>query len=80
MKTLKNIDIKNKSVVIRCDYNVPMEGNIIKDNSKIVKSLPTLNYLLANNCKVIILSHLGRVKSDADKQKNTLKYFMRIDE
>ena len=74
MKTLKNIDIKNKSVVIRCDYNVPMEGNIIKDNSKIVKSLPTLNYLLANNCKVIILSHLGRVKSDADKQKNTLRY------
>ena len=74
MKTIKDIDIKDKNVVIRCDYNVPMEGNIIKDNTKIVKSLPTLNYLLDNNCRIVILSHLGRVKSEADKVKNTLKY------
>ena len=74
MKTLKDIDVSNKSVVIRCDFNVPMEGNIIKDNSKIVKSLDTLKYLLDRNCKIVILSHLGRVKSEEDKSKNTLKY------
>ena len=74
MKTLKDIDVSNKSVVIRCDFNVPMEGTRITDNSKIVKSLDTLKYLLDRNCKVIILSHFGRVKSEEDKIKNTLKY------
>ena len=74
MKTLKDIDISNKSIVIRCDYNVPIEGTIIKDNSKIVKSLKTLKYLIEHNCKIVILSHFGRVKSEEDKVKNTLKY------
>ena len=74
MNTLKDIDIKNKNVIIRCDFNVPMEGNVIKDNSKIVKSIKTLKYLVDNNCRVVILSHFGRVKSEEDKEKNTLKY------
>ena len=74
MKTLKDIDVSNKSVVIRCDFNVPMEGVRITDNSKIVKSLDTLKYLLDNNCKIVILSHFGRVKSEEEKKKNTLKY------
>ena len=74
MNTLKDISVNNKSVVIRCDFNVPMEGDKITDNSKIVKSLDTLKYLLNNNCKIVILSHFGRVKSEEDKSKNTLKY------
>lgn len=74
MKTLRDIDVREKNIVIRCDYNVPMEGKVIKDNSKIVKSLDTLKYLLDNNCKIVILSHFGRVKSEEDKEKNTLKY------
>ena len=74
MNTLKDIDIKNKNVIIRCDFNVPMEGNVIKDNSKIVKSIKTLKYLIDNNCRVVILSHFGRVKSEEDKEKNTLRY------
>ena len=74
MNTLKDIDIKNKNVIIRCDFNVPMEGNVIKDNSKIVKSIKTLKYLVDNNCRVVILSHFGRIKSEEDKEKNTLKY------
>lgn len=74
MQTLKDIDVINKNIVIRCDYNVPMEGKVIKDNSKIVKSLKTLKYLLNQNCRIVILSHLGRVKSEDDKKKNTLKY------
>lgn len=73
MKTIKDIDIKNKKVVLRLDFNVPVESGIIKDNSKIVKSLKTINYLLENNCKVIILSHFGRIKTEEDKKKNSLK-------
>lgn len=73
MKTIKDIDIKDKKVVLRLDFNVPVENGVIKDNSKIVKSLKTINYLLENNCKVIILSHFGRIKSEEDKLKNSLK-------
>ncbi|MDE6284967.1 MAG: phosphoglycerate kinase [Bacilli bacterium] len=73
MKKLENIDLKNKSVVIRLDYNVPIHDGIITDNSKITKSIPTLNYLLNNDCKIIILSHYGRVKSEEDKAKNSLR-------
>lgn len=73
MKTIKDIDLKNKKVVIRVDYNVPIENGIIKDSSKIKKSLRSINYLLENNCRVVILSHFGRIKSEEDKAKNSLK-------
>lgn len=73
MKTINDIDLKNKKVVIRVDYNVPMENGIIKDSSKIKKSLRSINYLLENNCRVVILSHFGRIKSEEDKAKNSLK-------
>lgn len=73
MKTIKDIDLKNKKVVIRVDYNVPVENGIIKDSSKIKKSLRSINYLLENNCRVVILSHFGRIKSEEDKAKNSLK-------
>lgn len=73
MKTIKDIDLNNKSVVVRVDYNVPVEDGVIKDNSKIRKSLDTINYLLDRNCKVILLSHFGRVKTEEDKAKNSLK-------
>lgn len=73
MNTIKDIDLKNKKVVIRVDYNVPMENGIIKDSSKIKKSLRSINYLLENNCRVVILSHFGRIKSEEDKAKNSLK-------
>lgn len=73
MKTIRDIDVNNKSVIVRVDYNVPVEDGIIKDNSKIIKSLKTINYLLEHNCKVILLSHFGRVKNEEDKEKNSLK-------
>lgn len=73
MNTIKDIDLKNKRVVIRVDYNVPVENGVIKDISKVEKSLKSINYLLENNCKVIILSHFGRIKSEEDKKNNSLK-------
>lgn len=72
MNFLSNNQIKNKRVIIRCDFNVPVkDGNILDDN-KIQKSLKTIKYLLANNNKVILLSHFGRIKKEEDKSKNSL--------
>jgi len=65
--------VKNKTIILRSDLNVPIvDGNII-DDTKIIKSLETINYLLQENCKIIILSHLGRVKTESDKINNSLK-------
>lgn len=77
MKIIRDLDLKNKSVIVRFDYNVPVENGLIKDNSKIVKSLKTLRYLTENNCKVIILSHFGRIKKEEDKANNSLKIVAR---
>ena len=73
MKKINEIDISNKKVIIRVDYNVPFKEDKITDNSKIEKSLETLKYLLDKNCRIVILSHLGRVKSEEDKKKYSLK-------
>ena len=73
MKTLKDLNIDNKKVIIRCDLNVPIEDNKITDNTRIVKSLKTINYCLERASKVIIMSHLGRIKTSEDRAKNSLK-------
>ena len=64
-KTVKDIDLKGKKVFLRCDFNVPMDENKnITDNRRIVAALPTIKYLLENNCKVVLASHLGRPKGE----------------
>lgn len=73
VKYLSEIDIRNKIVLLRCDFNVPVKDGVIIDNSKIIKSLKTINYLLDRDNKVIILSHFGRVKNEEDKENNSLK-------
>ncbi|MBR3696667.1 MAG: phosphoglycerate kinase [Clostridia bacterium] len=66
-KTIKDIDVKGKKVLVRCDFNVPMDENkIITDNRRIVAALPTIKYLLENDCKVILCSHLGRPKGEVN--------------
>ncbi len=73
MKYLSKEDIINKKVILRCDFNVPVKDNVISDTSKIDKSLETIKYLLDNKNKVIILSHFGRIKTEEDKNKYSLK-------
>ncbi len=72
-KTIKDFDLNNKKVIIRVDFNVPIKDGIIKDDNRIVESLETINYALSNNAKVILLSHLGRIKEESDKSKNNLE-------
>ena len=64
-KTIKDIDLKGKKVFVRCDFNVPMDENQnITDNTRIKAAIPTIKYLLEQNCKIILASHLGRPKGE----------------
>ena len=72
-KTIKDFKLNNKRVIIRCDFNVPIKDGKITDDNRIVESIPTIKYALDNNAKVILISHLGKVKTEDDKLKNTLK-------
>ncbi len=72
MKTLKDLNVENKKVIIRCDFNVPIKDGKIVDDTRIVGALQTINYCLEKNAKVILLSHLGRIKEENDLEKNDL--------
>ena len=72
MKTIKDINLDNKKVLIRCDFNVPIKEGKIVDDTRITAALPTIKYCLEKNAKVILFSHLGRIKEESDLEKNTL--------
>lgn len=65
-KTIRDIDLSNKKILIRCDFNVPVQDGIITDTSRIDASLPTIQYALDNNAKVILCSHFGRPKNQEE--------------
>ena len=72
MKTIKDLDINNKRVIIRCDFNVPIKEGEIVDDTRIRGALPTIQYCIDHGSKIILLSHLGRVKEVEDLAKNDL--------
>jgi phosphoglycerate kinase len=71
-KTITEIELTGKRVLVRVDFNVPMKNNVITDDNRIVQALPTIKYILEENGKAILFSHLGRVETVEDKAKSSL--------
>lgn len=70
--TVRDINVKDKKVLIRVDFNVPIHGGVITDDNRIQAALPTIKYVIENGGKAILFSHLGRIKEESDKKKNSL--------
>lgn len=80
IKTLRDFDFKGKTVFLRLDLNVPLDGKKITDETRIMASLPTINYCLEQGAKLIIASHLGRPKSAEDKKYSLEPVAVRVSE
>ncbi|HZJ87413.1 MAG TPA: phosphoglycerate kinase, partial [Erysipelothrix sp.] len=77
-KTVKDLDVTGKKVIVRVDFNVPLKDGEITDDNRILGALPTINYLLENDAKIVLMSHLGKInhkdseQTAADKAKNDM--------
>ena len=72
-KIVTDLQVEGKKVLVRVDFNVPLKDGVITDDNRIVQALPTIKYLIDHNAKVILFSHLGKVKSEVDKAKLSLR-------
>ena len=72
-RTVKDLEVAGKRVIVRCDFNVPRKDGKITNDNRIIQALPTIKYLVENNAKIILMSHLGKVKTEEDKAKNDLR-------
>jgi len=71
-KTIEDVDLYGKRVLVRVDFNVPIKSGVITDDNRIVQALPTIRYIVAEQGKAILFSHLGRVETVEDKAKSSL--------
>lgn len=79
-KTVKDIDVKGKRVLVRCDFNVPMKDGKITDDIRITSAIPTIKYLVENGAKVILMSHMGRPEGEPNMKYTLEPVAKRIEE
>lgn len=79
-KTVRDIDVKGKKVIVRCDFNVPLKEGAITDDTRITAALPTIKYLLEEGAAVILMSHLGRPKGEANMEYTLAPVAKRLSE
>lgn len=79
-QTLADVDVKNKKVIVRVDFNVPVKDGLISNDNRIVEALPTINYLLSQGAAVILMSHLGRPDGKKDMKYSLSPVAIRLSE
>ncbi|WMJ80636.1 phosphoglycerate kinase [Clostridium sp. MB40-C1] len=79
-KSVEDINVKGKKVLVRCDFNVPLKDGVITDENRLVGAMPTIKYLIENGAKVILCSHLGKPKGEAKPELSLQPVAKRLSE
>ncbi|MBR6290057.1 MAG: phosphoglycerate kinase, partial [Clostridia bacterium] len=79
-KTIEDVDVSGKKVLVRCDFNVPLKDGVITDENRIVGALPTIRYLIEHNAKLILCSHMGRPKGEFNMKYSLAPVAKRLSE
>ena len=79
-KTVEDLNVKGKRVLVRCDFNVPVKDGVITDENRITASLPTIKKLMDNGAKVILCSHMGKPKGEVKPELSLAPVAVRLSE